>query len=196
MKFGFAIGNGTSREGFDLEQLRGQGTTVGCNWIYKDFQPDIVVAIDRDPRTAIGKLTEREFKLMTVNKDRAWVWLDDERVMSTSEVNRGIGKFSGLMACSYLAKVESCKRVYMFGFDFFQIKQGMTRNDIYHDKLLGNRNAHRSFLVLAKHCVDTEFIRVGPVVDEEDEAFFGVLQPHFTLIDYSEFEGRLANREL
>lgn len=46
----FIIGNGSSREGFDLEQLRPHGTIYGCNALYRDFEPDYLIAID-DPIT-------------------------------------------------------------------------------------------------------------------------------------------------
>lgn len=42
----YIIGNGLSREGFDLESLRGKGTIFGCNALYRDFTPDYLVAID------------------------------------------------------------------------------------------------------------------------------------------------------
>ena len=45
---GFIIGNGKSRDGFDLEQLRPHGHIYGCNALYRDFAPDYLIAID-DP---------------------------------------------------------------------------------------------------------------------------------------------------
>jgi len=42
----FIIGNGKSREGFDLEQLRPHGSIYGCNALYRDFEPDWLIAID------------------------------------------------------------------------------------------------------------------------------------------------------
>ena len=42
----FIIGNGKSREGFDLEQLRPYGDIYGCNALYRDFEPDWLIAID------------------------------------------------------------------------------------------------------------------------------------------------------
>ena len=44
----FIIGNGKSREGFDLEALRGEGLIIGCNSIYQDFIPDVIVSFDPD----------------------------------------------------------------------------------------------------------------------------------------------------
>lgn len=43
----FVIGNGESRRGFDLNQLKGHGTIIGCNALYRDFKPDLLVAVDR-----------------------------------------------------------------------------------------------------------------------------------------------------
>ena len=42
----FCIGNGESREGFDLESLRKHGTIYGCNAIYRDFMPDVLTGVD------------------------------------------------------------------------------------------------------------------------------------------------------
>lgn len=42
----YIIGNGTSRKGFDLDLLREKGTSFGCNALYRDWEPDFLVAID------------------------------------------------------------------------------------------------------------------------------------------------------
>ena len=40
----FCIGNGRSRRGFNLKSIKGRGVIIGCNNLYKDFAPDILVA--------------------------------------------------------------------------------------------------------------------------------------------------------
>ena len=50
----YIIGNGASRQPFDLMILRGKGTVFGCNALYRDFSftspkfvlPDFLIAID------------------------------------------------------------------------------------------------------------------------------------------------------
>lgn len=42
----FCIGNGESRKGFDLEQLRSYGKIYGCNALYRDFTPDALICVD------------------------------------------------------------------------------------------------------------------------------------------------------
>ena len=42
----FCLGNGNSRKEFDLNKLKKYGTVIGSNAIYRDFTPDILVALD------------------------------------------------------------------------------------------------------------------------------------------------------
>jgi len=42
----FCFGNGNSRKGIDIEQYKKYGKVVGCNAIYRDYTPDILVALD------------------------------------------------------------------------------------------------------------------------------------------------------
>ena len=42
----FNFGNGNSRRDLDLDEYKQHGTVVGCNAVYRDFTPDILVALD------------------------------------------------------------------------------------------------------------------------------------------------------
>ena len=42
----FCFGNGNSRKDLDLDKYKQHGTVVGCNAIYRDYTPDILVALD------------------------------------------------------------------------------------------------------------------------------------------------------
>ena len=42
----YIIGNGPSREGFDLNKLKTSGQTYGCNALYRDFIPDYIFSVD------------------------------------------------------------------------------------------------------------------------------------------------------
>lgn len=43
----FVIGNGESRRSIDLRQLRKHGKIYGCNALYRDFTPDVLIAVDQ-----------------------------------------------------------------------------------------------------------------------------------------------------
>ena len=47
MKRVFCIGNGESRRNVNLDALRKFGKIYGCNAMYRDFTPDVLVAVDQ-----------------------------------------------------------------------------------------------------------------------------------------------------
>ena len=42
----FVIGNGESRKNIDLDTLKSKGKVYGCNALYRDFSPDVLVCVD------------------------------------------------------------------------------------------------------------------------------------------------------
>jgi hypothetical protein len=53
MTIAFVIGNGISRQGIALDSLRPWGKIYGCNALYREFIPDVLVATDRPIATQI-----------------------------------------------------------------------------------------------------------------------------------------------
>ena len=47
MSAAFILGNGNSRLSVDLDALTPLGTTYGCNWIFKEYTPNVLIATDR-----------------------------------------------------------------------------------------------------------------------------------------------------
>lgn len=47
MSLAFVLGNGHSRLAVDLQQLRQRGAIYGCNALYRDFTPDVLVSTDK-----------------------------------------------------------------------------------------------------------------------------------------------------
>ena len=43
----FILGNGQSRLGVNLEKLKEYGKVYGCNAIYRDFKPDVLIGVDQ-----------------------------------------------------------------------------------------------------------------------------------------------------
>ena len=42
----FVVGNGESRKKVDLMQLNMMGKIYGCNAMYRDFTPDVLIVVD------------------------------------------------------------------------------------------------------------------------------------------------------
>ena len=47
MTVAFVVGNGTSRQLVDLHELKTRGKIYGCNALYRDFAPDVLVSTDK-----------------------------------------------------------------------------------------------------------------------------------------------------
>jgi len=122
----YIIGNGPSRKGFDLNQLKKSGQTYGCNALYRDFMPDYIFSVD----TKITmEMCENEVGLKTIH------------YAPSLEVNRPYSKgmlhlipnnpywISGNQAF-WTACVHGHKNIYLIGFDFREYGKGQ-QNNIY-----------------------------------------------------------------
>jgi hypothetical protein len=109
MSIAFVLGNGTSRQVIDNNCLRNCGKIYGCNAIYREFVPDVLVATDRPIATAIQEsgyaLTHR---FHTRRPIEAWG--------AQAVPNEYFGYSSGPIAVS-LAALDNNRRVYLLGFD-------------------------------------------------------------------------------
>ena len=47
MSKAFVCGNGVSRKDIDLSKLKSHGSIYGCNAMYREFEPDCLIATDR-----------------------------------------------------------------------------------------------------------------------------------------------------
>lgn len=106
-KRAFVLGNGRSRIGLDLESLRQHGVIYGCNALYRDFAPDILVATDpgmRDEIEASGYPVDHEFYTRLPQHD------------FSKKIHINFGFSSGPIAVS-LAAESGHKEIYLIGFD-------------------------------------------------------------------------------
>ena len=109
----FIIGNGTSRETFDLHMLRGRGSIFGCNALYRVFEPDYLVAIDDGIIKEIEDWVYREPK----SKTKVIFPPDDERwepVECNSGRPRSNAGTNAMLEAIKLGHTE----IYCLGFDF------------------------------------------------------------------------------
>jgi hypothetical protein len=107
----FLIGNGASRNVFDLESLKGKGTTIGCNALYRDFAPDVLIVIDAKLMHEIRdtKYYEDHFVVMPNNRS---VDIPGAKRWKTDKFNTA-GCFA-MKLISYWIRPKYC---YMLGMD-------------------------------------------------------------------------------
>lgn len=121
----FILGNGTSRLRLNHHHLLPLGTVYGCNAIYREFEPDFLIAVDVK---MVNEIISAGYH--TTHQ----VWTNPNKGVSTKHninfFNPHKGWSSGPTALN-MAVERGHKDVYIFGFDY-QGAQGKF-NNVYAD---------------------------------------------------------------
>ena len=109
MTVAFVLGNGQSRAAVDLRRIKSLGAIYGCNGLYRDWEPDCLVATDRPIAEAIQRSGYSKNHRFYTRKP-----LPD---MGAHVVPRKYhGNSSGPIACA-LAALDGHDRIYLLGYD-------------------------------------------------------------------------------
>lgn len=109
MTTAFVLGNGISRQTIDLNQLKTCGKIYGCNALYREFVPDVLVATDKPIAATIQ---ESGYSAKNVFYTRRPL-----HNLGAKPVPKDyFGYSSGPIAVS-LAALDQHRRVYLLGFD-------------------------------------------------------------------------------
>lgn len=187
-KKGICIGNGLSRESFDLNLLKGKATIAGCNFLYLDFDPDYLITLDVLMNRIIKHMVEKKLK-------RSWQWVSREltkagnRVLTVEgfplanldEVNGGFNNQSGILAAAFLAEILQVTELYLIGIDFFLPVPGR-RNDIYAGNGSYSDGIAHCWNTMTERNQDCLFYRVGEIADQDRDFYQNKLKG-FTYIE-------------
>jgi hypothetical protein len=159
----FVVGNGISRQGIDLTQLQQLGPVYGCNALYREFTPDILVATDR----AISAHIEKSGYPLT---NKFYTRRPTPNSGALALPKQYYGYSSGPNACA-LAAANDHVHIYMLGFDM-----GPTLNQKFNNIYAGSEfykpvnatptytgNWVKQLVKIAQDHPHTNFIRIaGP----------------------------------
>lgn len=124
-KTAFVLGNGTSRKSIDLNQLKSNGTVYGCNALYREFEPDYLIAVDTKMILEINKSGYQHSHEVWTNPNRAY-----DKMNGFNFFNPSKGWSSGPTAL-HLASTHNNDVIYILGFDYQGINEKV--NNIYAD---------------------------------------------------------------
>jgi len=122
MSTAFVLGNGTSRKPIKLDHLREWGKIYGCNALYREFEPDFLVAVDAK---MIVEICENNWQL------HHQVWTNPNKNM---EKFKGLNFFKPSQGWSsgptalWLATSHQHTTLYMLGFDYVGTAEGKLNN--------------------------------------------------------------------
>ena len=160
-KIAFVLGNGTSRTLINLNQLKDKGTIYGCNALYREFQPDYLVAVDTKMILEINKSGYQHDNNVWTNRNRAFDKMNNFNFFQSSK-----GWSSGPTAL-HLASEHKNDEIYILGFDYIGIDNKL--NNIYadtfnykksHEKATYHGNWLRQTLITCQKFSQKRYIRV------------------------------------
>ena len=118
----FVLGNGKSRLGLDLPQLKEVGTVYGCNALYREFNPHVLVSTDPGISDEIQNSGYAKTNTHYTRKPIPG--------KGSIKIDRNFGFSSGPVAMTYAA-LSTVERIYFAGFDLVGINGKI--NNIYAD---------------------------------------------------------------
>jgi len=170
MTVAFVLGNGQSRSAVNLDRFRSLGSIYGCNGLYRDFEPDCLVATDRPIAEAIqhsGYAKNHRFYTRRPLTDLGALVVP----------KKYHGNSSGPIACA-IAALDGHDRIYLLGYDM-----GPNGNNKFNNVYAGTEfykspdaaptytgNWIRQLIAITQDFPKTKFIRVcGPTTAEIKE---------------------------
>lgn len=123
MSTAFVLGNGVSRQNISLDKIKNFGVIYGCNALYRQFTPDILVAVDTKMIVEIVKSKYHETNTVWTNYNRSF-----EKFSHLNYFDPPKGWSSGPTALD-LASNQNHKTIYILGFDFIGLDDLV--NNIY-----------------------------------------------------------------
>lgn len=158
MSVAFVVGNGTSRKDIDLTQLKRWGKVYGCNALYREFEPDVLVATDApiSEQIQLSGYPGTHCFYTRVPGPGALAIPDD------------VHRYSSGPVATALAAKDGNSLIYMLGFDMGPSKTGLF-NNVYADTEFYKTsesnptytgNWARQIVEIAKKYPKVEFVRV------------------------------------
>ena len=136
----YIIGNGASRQPFDLMILRGKGTVFGCNALYRDFSftspkyvlPDFLVAIDDAITVEIESSDFPSNRVIIPPENEKWEPVELHWGRSaTKDWNPARPRSNAGMNAILEAIKKGYGDLYIFGFDSLVVDNKVALSNLY-----------------------------------------------------------------
>jgi hypothetical protein len=185
MTVAFVLGNGISRQDIDLNCLKPHGRVYGCNAIYREFVPDVLISTD----PPISERIQHEgYSKRNIHYTRKP--LPDTGARKISQEYFG---FSSGPAAVGQAALDECSAIYLIGFDMGPNRTGRFNNvyagtEFYKKSSAGptyTGNWVRQLATIMKDYSRVEFFRVVGETTAEIRELLGVANlTHLPMIDF------------
>ena len=194
MAAAFVLGNGVSRQAVDLTALKTLGTTYGCNAIYREFVPDVLISTDMPISEHIQNQNYGQKNIHYTRKP-----LPDSG--SRRIAQKYFGYSSGPVAVSQAA-IDGATAVYLIGFDLGPTRTGRFNNCYADTEFYKKSSANPTFTgnwvrqlqTIMKDYPKTSFFRIVGDTTAEVRELLGV--PNLAHMQMADFQYRLVSKEI
>ena len=171
----FVLGNGQSRRGIEINDLKEKGTVFACNAVYRTHQPHFLIAVD--PKMIL-EIAETDYML----HNKVWSNFNAQYNKNPKILNHvnwfkpSLGWSSGPTALR-MACEHGFKEIYILGFDYQGLAEKNGKNNRYRlNNIFGDTRNYKkhsdeatfygNWMNQTKKCLkdfpDTKFHRVIP----------------------------------
>jgi hypothetical protein len=126
----FLIGNGLSRQPIDLRELQKHGPIWGCNALYRDMVPDMLLITDKAMQDEAYNAVGPDYcKMIFKNTKENFPWRREHHKVLTFNTVKGckVQQNSGVYLL-YFALKWGFKEIWLLGFDFCTPKTNAVNN--------------------------------------------------------------------
>ena len=194
MTAAFVLGNGVSRQAVDLTVLKALGTTYGCNAIYREFEPNVLISTDAPISERIQHEGYSQTRVHYTRKP-----LPDSGSRRISQ--KYFGFSSGPVAVAQAA-LDGAVAIYMIGFDMGPTRNGRF-NNIYADTEFYKKSSAvptftgnwvNQIKTIARDFPKTSFFRIVGDTTAEIRDLLAI--PNLTHLQMADFQQRLTTKEI
>jgi hypothetical protein len=194
MTAAFVLGNGISRQQIDLNLLKTLGRVYGCNAIYREFAPDVLISTD----SPISERIQHEgySQTHTHYTRKPLPGTGAQRI-----AQQYFGYSSGPVAVAQAA-LDGAIAIYLIGFDMGPTRVGRFNNCYADTEFYKKSSANPTFTgnwtrqlrQVAKDFPKTSFFRVAGETTAEIRDLQSV--PNLAHVDMVTFQQRLESKEI
>lgn len=127
MKRAFVLGNGRSRLGVDLNLLKTKGKIYGCNALYREFEPDVLIAVDPKMIIEICNSGYQKTHQVWTNPNNKYKEFTNLNIFSNTR-GWSSGPTALLKSC-----IDINTEIFILGFDYYGVDDRV--NNVYSDTL-------------------------------------------------------------
>lgn len=187
----FVLGNGVSRRDIDLQNLKHFGPIYGCNALYRDFEPTVLVATDRP-------IAERIQDSGYALKHKFYTRKPQPSSGALQVPQKYFGYSSGPIAAS-IAAMDGAVMIYLLGFDMGPVT-GNRFNNVYADTEFYKKSASpptftgnwtNQLATIMKDFPDRLFVRIMAPTTAVVAKFDGIV--NYRTMEIAEFQNRINN---